>query len=566
MAFNWFFAVGRTRKPVFKKSDAKPEIKLVMPPEEKTAKEQREKQEKALADLSKSVRRVGGQTTQANISLEELGDTMKIVAAQAQGAKEREVRVLVDAMIFAADYMEDFYVFAKDSGDPSLFEQAELIWNSTLKRFSMVGLTRINNERTFPDPLYEHIVGVEVPETYAREGVVIQTLKSGYIYKEKVVRKADVIVAGKTERHSIVIPTIDMEEDLPEDQDADESELVTSGEMAASLDKGPGPDAKKEPEIKKEAEAKREPEIKKEPESKKPETKKEPEIKNKDKGSVLFDFRTGKIADLPDLVDYAEEYEQEEREGFLDDDEEPDPSELAEIEEELKYAERYAKEHPGEILHFGDFDEDDDEDEEAADLEDELLDLQYFDDFDEIDADIEIDKPKTGSKNTFELLEPSQDGKDDLARLLADEGDDESQFLLEESLQLGELESEDWIRSAHKEDDEEAAALELEEVDPEDEMVDFNEVEQISALEELLDGDLDPEALLEADRLILSAMDNSVLEDAAATEELVESQVELLDIFKEESTKEEQDQDSFDVLQEIDQALKKTVHWLFDDE
>jgi len=205
MAFNWFFAFGRGRRPVFvKRSKPVPQIIQLLPLqlEGEEIKKGNETARLQLDELSKQVRKLGSKQDEAVMAVEDL--TEKLEEQQEHSSdlineKEKEIELLVSTLITAADYTEDFYNYAKESGNDGIYEQASFFWNALIKKFSAAGLIRIPDEHTLPDPLYNHITAVEDSAGLTKPGVIMDTLRSGYLYKGKVIRRSEVIVTKSEE-------------------------------------------------------------------------------------------------------------------------------------------------------------------------------------------------------------------------------------------------------------------------------------------------------------------------------------------------------------------------------
>ncbi|MDR1541498.1 MAG: nucleotide exchange factor GrpE [Clostridiales bacterium] len=200
--WSWAVSIGKTQKPIFRKSEPLTSIKIIKPPEplpNENQSEARDKPNTLLSDLMKQIRRLGGQTAEVAMNTEELAESIAKMKAQNNAEKEKEVQRLVDALITVADFTEDFYLYAKDSGNRALHEQASLFWNSSLKKFANIGLIRINDLNTMPEAVSNRVIGVEIPDCSnpVREGAILRVIRSGYMYKGSVVRKSEVIVAGK---------------------------------------------------------------------------------------------------------------------------------------------------------------------------------------------------------------------------------------------------------------------------------------------------------------------------------------------------------------------------------
>ena len=200
MSFNWFFAFGKGRKPAFvKRPRPVPQVIQLLPLqlEGEEIKKGNETSKRQLDELSKQVKKLGSRQDEMVMAVEELAEGMEgqnEASSGLIGEKDSEISALISAMITAADYTEDFYNYAKESGNFSFYEQAGYFWNALNKKFSAAGLVRIPDEHTLPDPIYNHIASVEESDEIKKPGVIIKTLRSGYVYKGKIIRRSDVVV------------------------------------------------------------------------------------------------------------------------------------------------------------------------------------------------------------------------------------------------------------------------------------------------------------------------------------------------------------------------------------
>jgi len=142
-------------------------------------------------DLNKSLNKLGKSQKEISFNVEEIYEFV-------QELKEAEDKKLnkydfINNLISIVDIIEDFYVFASEKDDQVIASHAEMLWNSVLKKISLFGLSRICDERTDFDVAYNTIVGLDEDLTIP-VGFIIKTIKSGYIYDGKVVRKSSVIV------------------------------------------------------------------------------------------------------------------------------------------------------------------------------------------------------------------------------------------------------------------------------------------------------------------------------------------------------------------------------------
>ena len=98
---------------------------------------------------------------------------------------------LVSALISAIDVIEDFYRLTID--DPSLSVQSQMMWNAAMKAATDGGLEVIDSPGQPPDFKLHRIEGTATDPNQPL-GCILQTLKCGYLYNDKVIRTAIVLV------------------------------------------------------------------------------------------------------------------------------------------------------------------------------------------------------------------------------------------------------------------------------------------------------------------------------------------------------------------------------------
>ena len=179
-------------------------------------------------DLNKNLNKLNKSQKEISFNVEEICEYVQELK-EADDKKLNEDD-LINKLISIVDIIEDFYIFALENdhkpqkqiqksnlssinimskimifikggvGSPPLEKDdqvitphAEMLWNSCLKKISLCGLSRIYDEKTDFDVAYNTIVGIDEDITIP-VGFIIKTIKSGYIYNGKVIRKSSVIV------------------------------------------------------------------------------------------------------------------------------------------------------------------------------------------------------------------------------------------------------------------------------------------------------------------------------------------------------------------------------------
>ena len=133
-----------------------------------------------------------------NIQLEEI---YSLAAENQQNnvieSLEKENEKLIKALVFSADMIEDLYTYYENNYDEAMTAQSSVIWRTLCKTFAAAGLVRVADENTPFDPTLNSVENI-ICDMNINEGYIAKVLKSGYIYKNKVIRKS-LVVINKTE-------------------------------------------------------------------------------------------------------------------------------------------------------------------------------------------------------------------------------------------------------------------------------------------------------------------------------------------------------------------------------
>ena len=147
-----------------------------------------------IEDFQKNFEKFLRNQSEISLTLSEMRDAMEI-----EEQKEKpnlEVVALVHLLVETADMVEAFYKYAVQSDNLALINQAELMWKSMLKKYAIAGLSRIPDEQTEVDVQLNRAVAVDEG---LQEGVIANTLRSGYVYKGGLVRKSEVTIGSRKE-------------------------------------------------------------------------------------------------------------------------------------------------------------------------------------------------------------------------------------------------------------------------------------------------------------------------------------------------------------------------------
>jgi len=113
---------------------------------------------------------------------------------------ECENKKLVLGFISILDQIEDIYRYSLKNFSSNWSEQIELLWNSISKQLQTLGIIQISDQNTFFNPTINLAVNSTQNENL-RDGIIVDILKTGYIYNNIVLRKSEIIVnVNKQER------------------------------------------------------------------------------------------------------------------------------------------------------------------------------------------------------------------------------------------------------------------------------------------------------------------------------------------------------------------------------
>jgi molecular chaperone GrpE (heat shock protein) len=138
--------------------------------------------------------------TDLSLQIEEIYDLAKEadtrVLQEALETEKIRANRLAGAAVRLSDMLEDFCVYAAESGSEELAAQAVLLWKNSGALLEGCGITRLGEEGQPLDPEI-HTVKAAAPSFLPREHVS-RVLQSGYRYLGEVVRKAAVLVSTGT--------------------------------------------------------------------------------------------------------------------------------------------------------------------------------------------------------------------------------------------------------------------------------------------------------------------------------------------------------------------------------
>ncbi|MDR2661702.1 MAG: nucleotide exchange factor GrpE [Treponema sp.] len=177
-----------------------------------------------------------------SLQIEEIYDLVKDQGLLRETAAAERARAdhLVLAAVGLSDLLEDFCAYARRSGSGELQDQAELLWKNAGEILLDRGIIRFGEKGQALDPGI-HTVKAGVESSLPRERVV-EVLQSGYAYRNKLLRKAAVVLSRGQEPELPEPEIAGAEDPGPETPEPEEPGL----EIAGTED--PGPETPEPPE------------------------------------------------------------------------------------------------------------------------------------------------------------------------------------------------------------------------------------------------------------------------------------------------------------------------------
>lgn len=106
---------------------------------------------------------------------------------------EDEREAILGGIIVLGDALEDMYRYVLRSKSKEWIEQLEMVWEKAGEQLALCGISRVEGTGQPFKPEYQTVVKVEDRPGF-ESGQVLEVLRSGYLYRGVVVRKAEVIV------------------------------------------------------------------------------------------------------------------------------------------------------------------------------------------------------------------------------------------------------------------------------------------------------------------------------------------------------------------------------------
>ncbi len=152
--------------------------------------------------LQNSFKRFSKEQNKTNTQLEAIYELTEMLEAKLQAIELLQVKTntenqerlkLIKVFISILDQLEILYRYSLQHESASRQQQMQLIWENTAQTMLPYGLVRIEGEAAFFNPQLQTIINTESrPDLPA--GIVLEVLKSGYLYQNEVLRKAEIIL------------------------------------------------------------------------------------------------------------------------------------------------------------------------------------------------------------------------------------------------------------------------------------------------------------------------------------------------------------------------------------
>jgi len=138
-----------------------------------------------MQQMAQALHKVETRQKETILQLDEISDRLQ---------DDNDEHALAMALISAIDIIEDFYRLTID--DPHLSAQSQMMWSAAMKAATAGGLEAIDNQGQLPD-VKRHSIESTAYDPTMPNGVIIKTLKCGYLYKNEVLRTAAILLNRK---------------------------------------------------------------------------------------------------------------------------------------------------------------------------------------------------------------------------------------------------------------------------------------------------------------------------------------------------------------------------------
>ena len=153
-------------------------------------------------EFQRTLNRFGKEQGKTNLQLEEITGQLeehrdknsdKEQLKEELYLAEEEKQNLINGLILIMDQIEDLYRFSTKSSEESWSKQLELLWDNISNELLSIGIMKIEGENA----QYNKNLHIAAEVRYCPEyedGIILEVLRCGYVYKINVLRKAKVVV------------------------------------------------------------------------------------------------------------------------------------------------------------------------------------------------------------------------------------------------------------------------------------------------------------------------------------------------------------------------------------
>ncbi|MHC6180183.1 nucleotide exchange factor GrpE [Clostridium sp. JNZ X4-2] len=155
--------------------------------------------ENILNIFTKDYKKIGKEQYKAANGIEEILDILEEKQDVFKELKEREkdrnneISTILSLIMNILDIFDYINTFALQGRDKNLQDQFELVKEQLTEKLSQSSITILDRENTKFDVKLHNPVAVKCCREKP-EGVILQIVRKGYMYKGKILRKADIVV------------------------------------------------------------------------------------------------------------------------------------------------------------------------------------------------------------------------------------------------------------------------------------------------------------------------------------------------------------------------------------
>ncbi|GAU77731.1 nucleotide exchange factor GrpE [Fusibacter sp. 3D3] len=162
-----------------------------------------------LENFNSTLKRIGKEQNETNMQIEEimifldhetksnsLIKELQSTLAQSQKTSIVECQKLIDVLLTISDQIEDLYHYSLKHEHPERSKHIKLLWDNIGTTLISCGITRIDQVGVTINLQICIPIQIRYDDSLP-EGLVLEVLKSGYLYNSEILRKAQVTVNKK---------------------------------------------------------------------------------------------------------------------------------------------------------------------------------------------------------------------------------------------------------------------------------------------------------------------------------------------------------------------------------